>query len=179
VEPGAEHEDLTAMMQPRFLSSACLSLALLSGCAGYAPDGLQAGDPMAAAVQRMGPPTGEHARADGGRRLEYARGPLGRHTFMLDFDAQGRFIGSEQVLDETHFAAIQPGISERELRYRIGRPGRIWAVHYHDQTVYSYRYENHMCQVFHVGITPQGVVEDTGFGPDPACERRERGNMIF
>lgn len=156
-----------------------LSLALLASCAGYAPDSLQPGEPAQAALQKMGLPTGEHARPDGGRRLEYARGPLGRHTYMLDFDAQGRFIGSEQVLDEAHFATIQPGLSETELRYRLGRPGRIWAVHYRNQTVYSYRYENFMCQVFHVGLTPQGVVEDTSFGPDPACERRERGNMMF
>jgi hypothetical protein len=157
-----------------------LPAALLAACAtGYAPDGLRAGDSVDAAVQKMGAPTGDHVRPEGGRRLEYARGPLGRHTYMLDFDAQGRFIGSEQVLDEAHFNAIPAGISEKELRYRLGRPGRIWGVHYHNQTVYSYRYENYMCQVFQVGITPQGVVEDTSYGPDPACERRERGSMLF
>jgi len=126
-------------------------------------------------LHRLGSPTGEFPTQAGGRRLEFARGPFGKQTHMLDVDASGRVVRFEQVLDERHFAAIEPGITTGELRFRIGRPGRVWAVRYHDQTVWSYRYENTFCQLFHVGITPAGFVEDTSFGPDPRCERPRGG----
>ena len=127
-----------------------------------------------AAVQQMGQPTGEFPQPGGGRRLEYARGPYGKHTYMLDFDAQGRLIGSQQVLTETRFATVQAGMTVDQLRQTLGRPARIWGVRYHDQTVWSYRYDTPFCQLFHVGITPAGVVEDTSFGPDPACDVDDR-----
>lgn len=150
---------------------------LLTGCAtGYAPGPLRQGDSIDTALQRMGAPTGEYLQADGGRRLEFARGPFGRHTYMLDFDVQGRLVRSEQVLTEAIFGSIQPGITAAQLREKIGRPARVWAVRYHDQTVWSYRYDTPFCQLFHVGITPAGIVEDTSYGPDPACEVNERRN---
>ena len=143
---------------------------LLAACAGFgaAP---QPGDAVETVLSQIGPPTGEFAAGNGGRRLEFARGPFGKQTHMLDVDTDGRVVAWEQVLDERHFATITPGMTSQELRFRLGRPGRIWAVRYHDQTVWSYRYETSFCQLFHVGITPAGLVEDTSFGPDPLCER--------
>ncbi|MBQ1766926.1 MAG: hypothetical protein IIZ92_29035 [Aquincola sp.] len=151
------------------------ALVLAAACAtGYAPSALKPGDSIEAAVQQMGQPTGEFPQPGGGRRLEYARGPYGKHTYMLDFDAQGRLIGSQQVLTETRFATVQAGMTVDQLRQTLGRPARIWGVRYHDQTVWSYRYDTPFCQLFHVGITPAGVVEDTSFGPDPACDVDDR-----
>lgn len=150
-------------------------LLLLAACAtGYGPGDLRPGDTIDAARQRMGTPTGEYPHADGSRRLEYARGPYGKHTYMLDFDAQGRLLRAQQVLTETNFGAIRPGMSAAELREQLGRPARVWGVRYHDQTVWSYRYDTPFCQLFHVGLTPAGVVEDTSFGPDPLCDADER-----
>jgi hypothetical protein len=45
---------------------------------------------------------------DGTQRLEFARGPFGRHTYMVDLDAQGRVANVEQVLDARHFARVTP-----------------------------------------------------------------------
>jgi ribulose-5-phosphate 4-epimerase/fuculose-1-phosphate aldolase len=78
--------------------------------------------------------------------------------------------------DEAHFNRIQPGITRDELRRQLGEPSRVWQVRYHDQTVWSYRFDGRFCLVFHVGITPQGVVEDTSYGPDAGCEGRNRVN---
>lgn len=148
---------------------------LLAACAtGYSPGGLKPGDSIDTAVQQMGQPTGEYPRADGSRRLEFARGPYGKHTYMLDFDAQGRLLQSSQVLTETTFASVQAGMSADQVRQTLGRPARVWGVRYHNQTVWSYRYDTPFCQLFHVGITPSGVVEDTSFGPDPACDVDDR-----
>jgi hypothetical protein len=160
--------------------SLCVSVlaacaALLTACASsYGPGLLKQGDNIDAALHQMGQPTGEHRRGDGGLRLEFARGPFGKHTYMLDFDAQGRLVQWEQVLDKAHFGALHAGMTTQDVRIRLGRPSNVWAVRYHDQTVWSYRFEGPFCELFHVGITPGGIVEDTSYGPDPLCERRER-----
>ncbi|HEX3139895.1 MAG TPA: hypothetical protein VHQ87_07560, partial [Rhizobacter sp.] len=78
---------------PTWLSAACL----VAACTTYGPQSLPKGSSMDAARAAMGPPTGEMALPDGGRRLEFARGPLGKHTYMLDYDAQGRLQNWEQV----------------------------------------------------------------------------------
>jgi hypothetical protein len=148
-----------------------MAAVLMAGCATLGSTPPQPGEDGAAALARLPAPTGEFANADGSRRIEFARGPFGRQTHMLDVDADGRVVRWEQVLTEAHFATIQPGISSDELRRKIGRPSWVWGVRYRDQTVWSYRFENIFCQAFHVGISPAGVVEDTSFGPDPRCER--------
>ncbi len=150
----------------------CSSALLLGGCATAWRDPPTPGAPLADVVARLGPPTGEHALPGGGRRLEYATGPFGKHTWMADFDATGRLVRFEDVLNEAEFGRIEAGMTREQVLQRLGRPARIWAVRYHDQTVWSYRYDNVSCQLFHVGLTPQGVVEDTSYGADPLCERR-------
>jgi hypothetical protein len=162
-----------SMRYRRTLSTIPAAL-LLAGCAALSGPTPMPGDDAAAVLAALPAPTGEFANADGSRRLEFARGPFGRQTHMLDIDASGRIVRWEQVLTEAHFATIQPGISSEELRRKIGRPSWVWGVRYRDQTVWSYRFENIFCQAFHVGISPAGVVEDTSFGPDPRCERSRR-----
>ena len=144
--------------------------ACLAGCAAYGPYALATGDSVDATTARLGAPTARYALPDGHARLEFARGPLGRHTYMVDFDAQGRMTGWQQVLDDAHFAAIQPGTPIDDVLARIGHPSDVWAVRYHAQSVWTYRYANNDCLVFNLGITPGGRVD----GPDPRCERREK-----
>lgn len=161
------------MARPRFVF--LLSPPLLAACIGCAsPPPPGPGATTADLLHRLGRPTAEFAEAGGARRLEYVAGPAGKTTWIVELDAQGTVRRAEQVLDEAHFALILPGITQDELRRRLGPPARVWGVRYHDQTVWSYRYETPFCQLFHVGITPQGVVEDTSYGPDPRCDRDER-----
>jgi len=145
--------------------------ALLAGCATGLPYGLQPGASAEEVVQRLGRPGAEVPLPGGGRRLEFASGPFGRTTYMVELDAQGRLLRWENVLDEAHFNDIVAGLTREQVRERLGPPSVIWGVRYHDQTVWSYRSEGRRCELFHVGITPQGVVEDTSYGPDPLCER--------
>ena len=149
---------------------ACLlPAALLAACAGL-PQSLQPGDDRAAVLARLGPPTAEFALPGGGQRLQYASGPFGKHTWHVDLDAAGRFQRWEEALTEANFNRIEPGLTTAQLRERLGPPSRVWAVHYHDQTVWSYRFWGPFCLIFHVGLTPQGIVEDTSYGPDRACD---------
>ena len=138
----------------------------LTGCALSA---LQPGTPLVDARQRLGRPSVEHALPDGRRRLLY---PMGLQTQALEFDLQGRLVRAENVLDEAHFSRIAPGMSREEVRRQLGNPSRVWGVRYRNQTVWSYSFDDLFCRQFHVGLTPEGAVDDTSYGPDPRCEER-------
>lgn len=160
--------------------SSALAAAALTGCVSYGPQSLTPGTSIQAARQSLGVPTGEYPRADGGRRLEYARGPLGRHTYMVDFDAAGKLVRWEQVLTESNFNAVQPGMAASEVQALIGHSfdQRVVGIAERRQTVWAYRYETPFCQYFQVGIDAQGKVMDTSYGPDPLCESRDADNGL-
>jgi hypothetical protein len=149
------------------------TLVLVSACTSYSPSGLAPGSTEAAAIKDMGPPNGQSPLPDGGKRLEFARGPLGYHTYMLDFDAQGRLLRSEQVLTEENFAKIQPGMDQAELLALLGHPSEVYGYSRPEpRDAWSYRYWNPSCLWFQVGMTRQGKVADSAYGTDPICERR-------
>jgi len=154
-----------------------MALALLvSGCAGYSPSAVKPG--MAAAeVQRlMGPPTGRHALAGGASRLEFARGPQGFHTYMVDLDPADRVTRWEQVLGEEQFHGIQPGTPREELLRRLGRPGLVRAGGLQPGEVWTYRFDDVFCRWWEVEVI-DGRVRGAGFSPDPVCEKTIERNM--
>jgi len=152
---------------------AAMGLLLLGGCA--VP--LQPGDDADTVRQKLGVPAATYALPDGQTRWAYPTSPFGRHTTMVTLDAAGRVLRWEEALTEANFNALGAGLTKQQVLERLGPPARVWAVRYHDQTVWTYRYDNTQCQVFHVGLTPQGVVEDTSYGPDPMCDRDGRFMM--
>lgn len=151
-------------------------LALLLGACALQPP-LQAGDDADTVRQKLGAPAATYALPDGGSRWAYPTSPFGRHTTMVTLDAAGRVLRWEEALTEANFNALGAGLTKQQVLERLGPPARVWAVRYHDQTVWTYRYDNTQCQVFHVGLTPQGIVEDTAYGPDPMCDRDGRFMM--
>jgi hypothetical protein len=162
-----------AARRSRLNAATALAAGLvLAASAGCALPTFRPGDTAADVQQRLGAPTAEHRLPDGVRRLEYSGGVYGKQTLMVDFDAQGRFLRAENVRDEAHFNGISAGITVEELRAQIGAPSYVWGVRYRNQTVWSYRFRSPFCIVFHVGISPAGIVEDTSYGPDPMCEPR-------
>ena len=97
-----------------------MAVLALGACASsYGPQSLRTGASLNDVTQALGAPTGRYAPA-GGERIEYARGPYGRHTYMLDFDAQGRLTSWRQVLAEPVFDDIRVGMTRDELLGGIG-----------------------------------------------------------
>jgi hypothetical protein len=153
-----------------FRPAVAFAAVALAGCAGtYGPEKLPAGASVNEAVAQLGTPTARYPRA-GGERLEYARGPYGKHTYMLDFDAQGRLTGWQQVLSEPRFDDIRAGMTRDELLMSIGHPSDTRHIAYQQRTLWSYRYETPFCRWFQVGLNRQDQVVDTGYGPDPLCD---------
>ncbi|MCG3189921.1 MAG: hypothetical protein LKCHEGNO_02470 [Burkholderiaceae bacterium] len=145
-------------------------VALLAACAGYGPpDGLRAGTPEADVVRYMGAPTGRYALPDGGERLEFARGPYGRDTFMIDVDARHRVVRWDQVLTPKHFQALHVGMTADELLKAIGRPSERMGM-MRDGRIWSWRYFNNDCLWWQAQLDAHGVVTSLGYGIDWRCD---------
>lgn len=147
-----------------------LAAVLVAACASYGTGSVRVGQTEAELVADMGPATGRYPLPQGGQRLEFARGPYGKHTFMVELGADGLVRRWEQVLSEAQFNQIVPGMTTDELRFRIGRPGEVSGI-WRGASVWSWRYETPFCQWFRVTVEPDGHhVRDAGYGPDPLCE---------
>ncbi len=142
----------------------------VAGCAThYGPPQLSAGSSVQDATTQLGVPTARYPRPGGGERLEFARGPYGKHTFMLDFDAQGRLLDSKQVLDEADFNAVRQGETRDQVLFALGRPADVQPLPIEGRKFWSYRYESPFCIWFQVTFDANDRVFDTGYGPDPLC----------
>jgi len=109
----------------------------------------------------------------GGERLEYASGPYGRTTWMIDLDAAGRVRAASQVLGEPQFAAFAeraPGLSAEEVRRALGTPGERQRVRHPDGELWSWRYPTNDCLWFQVQFGPDGRAVGAGYNNDPRCE---------
>ncbi|HEU4457820.1 MAG TPA: hypothetical protein VFR90_01710 [Methylibium sp.] len=158
----------------RVAGTAALVVAM-AGCAAYGPGGLGPGSTVDQAIASMGQPTGRYPLAGGGQRLEFARGPMGFHTYMLDFDANGALLRSEQVLTEGNFLELQIGMSRDEVLRRIGHPSEVSYLSRQQHQLWSYRYETPFCIWYQVSIDASGKVAELGNNVDPRCERNDRG----
>jgi len=152
------------------LSIACAGL-LVAGCAVTNPSAkVPPGSSVADATGALGKPTGEYALPGGGRRLEYATGPSGRETWMLDFDAGGKLVRTEQVLNDNTFNTMNPGLTRDEVLLRIGRPAGRRTLARTGEEVWTYRYESPACVYFQISFDrTTGRSINSGRLPDPIC----------
>lgn len=157
---------------PTRASSALSALLLATACAGYGPGDLKAGQTEADVRARMGEPTDRVTLPNGGSRLEYARGPMGAHTYRIELDASGRVQGVSQILTEANFATVRRNESKAEVRDQLGRPaeqrtgwrgvGEVWSYRY------DYRFE---CRWFQVWLVDDKVREGS-YAADPNCDEK-------
>jgi hypothetical protein len=145
-----------------------LLLPLLAACSSYAPPSNWRNLSRDELIVQMGKPDMER-QMDSGTRLEFPRGPLGKHTWFVYLDATGRAIRSEQVLTEQNFNRISPGMTQDAVRQLLGRPSEAQALGRSRGAVWSYRYENYLCQWFQVELTREQQVRSSGYGQPPEC----------
>ena len=145
------------------------ALALLLGaCATPAPNPGSTRDEV---LRAWGSPTALYTLAEGRQRLEYATGPWGRTTWMVDLDTTGRVAQARQVLNEAEFFQVQSaqGLTREDLQRWIGTPGEKRMVWRSGQT-WSWRYPTNDCLWFQASIDAAGKVVGSGYGIDPACD---------
>jgi hypothetical protein len=170
---GAPIEKEQARMTGRLIA---LALALaLAGCTSYRPQDLRSGMGETEVTQTLGLKlTGRYPGPQGQTRLEYATGPYGRVTWMVDLDAQGRSVEWAQVMDEATFRYVQAnfqGKDQQWLQYTLGRPAEVFALGWLGGSVWNYRYPTTECLWFQVTLNKDGTLRDGGgFGIDPRCD---------
>ena len=159
-------------MQPALravVAAACVLAA--SGCALLAPPVVLPGHTQAEAERELGRVTGRYAMPGGVMRLEFARGPMGRETYMVDIDAGGRVLRSEQVLSEQRLASLRIGMHADEVLRLVGRPAEKEGVGWRGWQVWSWRFPTQDCRWFRITFdAQQRVVEDGAFPIDLLCE---------
>ena len=148
-----------------------LSVCVLAACSSYTPLTDLSGVTQEQIIARMGPPQTQRTLSDGDVRLEFPTGPYGKQTWFVDFDAAGHVVRSEQVLTEKNFNQIAPGMTEQQVRQRLGQPGETRTLGRSRGVVWSYRYENPFCLWFQVEIAIDGTVRSAGYGEPPECDR--------
>jgi hypothetical protein len=142
----------------------------LAGCANLAPP--PPGSSQAELLQRWGSPTARYGLPDGATRLEYASGPYGRTTWMVDVDRDGRVLQSRQVLNEAEFLRVQSDTTltrEGLLRW-LGTPGERRHGGWQGGEVWSWRYPTNDCLWFQSSIAADGRVTGSAYGIDPRCD---------
>lgn len=156
------------------LAALSFAAALLSGCASYTGAALQPGaSTQADARALMGPPAAVHKAPPGAgyaESWEYPHGPMGRHTFMARFDAAGKLVRVDQVLQAKNLATITYGTdTQAEVRALLGRPGVISGPsrRYGGQVWDYFAYDGQRKIILSVSFDPQGRAQAAGEAPDP------------
>jgi hypothetical protein len=166
-------QELTMSKHPSRAWATGLLSAALAGCAAFAPPDVRTGQTEAEVRAVFGLPTARYAMPGASTRLEFATGPYGRTTWMVDLGPAGRVTGARQVLNEASFADFQaraPGMTRDELLRTLGRPGERRHGGYAGGEVWSWRYPTNDCLWFQSSIGDDGLVRDGAYGTDPRCD---------
>lgn len=153
---------------------ACIAGTLfISGCAtSYSPSPEIIGATADEVIARLGQPIPRPESLTNVRRLDFPRGPYGRHTYVVYFNEQGRAERFAQVLDEKNFARIKPDMSQGEVEEIIGVSRDTFLLGRDRGYVWNYRYITPLCQWFQIEFTLEGKVRSTGYGQPPECRMK-------
>lgn len=153
---------------------AAAALVLIGGCAAYGPGALKVGFNREEVQASMGSPTLALPSAEGGTRLVFARGPFGRHTWMVDLDAPGRVTRWHQALGEAQFAALLPGATQAEVLHTYGPPAQRRARGILPGELWSWRYPTNDCLWWQVEFDEGQRALGGAYATDPVCDTPNR-----
>ncbi len=141
------------------------TLLVMAGCDRVATGELQVGQSTVADMKlKMGEPANVFREGDK-EVWEYPLGPEGVRTYMMTVNAQGTLEKIDQVLVETNFKRIQPGMTITEVRRVLGRNSKEqrFAMTPNELT-HKYKFNaNNEDQYFDVTYTAEGRVKEVGF----------------
>jgi hypothetical protein len=175
LQPARRHQSAGPATRPsRRAAQSVLAMATALLAAACAMPTVGTGEARESVLTRWGQPSARYAMTAGAERLEYASGPYGRTTWMIDIDAGGRVTAASQVLNEAHFADFQgraPGMSRAALLRELGRPGEVTGAGLMGGELWSWRYPTNDCLWFQVTLdTAADKVRAAGYGIDRRCD---------
>ena len=149
-----------------------MTTALLAGCQTYGPSERFIGLSREQVIAQMGNPYPAPPDLSQAQRLDFPRGPFGKHTYSLQFDADGKVISYKQLLTEENFRQITPGMDVSEVIERIGMSRDQFGLARNRGYVWNFRYITPLCQWFQIEFTAENKVRSTGYGMPPECRPR-------
>ena len=135
-------------------------LTLLAGCDEQRIRELEEGVSTEQDVRaRFGEPEQVWQEADGSRTLEYNRQPAGRRNYMITIGTDGKMSALRQVLAPHHFAKVQPGMTQEQVRRLLGKPGKQVTYELKQETEWDWNWgDGTRDMIFTVVFGPDGVV---------------------
>ncbi|HNU10830.1 MAG TPA: hypothetical protein PKJ45_05640 [Rubrivivax sp.] len=161
--------------------AALLLAAPLAACVLLQGPQLALGQTEAELVAQLGAPTGRYAMPNGNQRLEWATGPFGRHTWMVDLGPDGRSVWFAQVLERSYlarFAARAQGMDTQQLLRELGRPAEKQPNGWGGGQTWSWRYVTNDCLWWQVSIDKDDKVTGAGEGIDPICDVNDNRGLF-
>ena len=146
-----------------------MTTTLLAGCKTYGPSERFIGLSREEVIAQMGNPYPAPPDLSQAQRLDFPRGPFGKHTYSLRFDADGKVVSYKQLLTEENFRQITPGMDVNEVIERIGMSRDTFKIGRGRGYVWNFRYVTPLCQWFQIEFTAENKVRSTGYGMPPEC----------
>ena len=159
------------MKLPAWIAAAlsAFAAALLPACDVVNLPEIKPGITTQAEVRnRMGEPGFIHWNDDGTATWEYSRQPAGVHCYMISFDRQEIVSRLDQVLNETSYGLLRPGMSKDEVRRLYGQPARKQVFTNLREEIWEWRIEG----VMPLDETYFMVHFDTGHGAVKKSSKR-------
>ncbi len=141
--------------------------AFLFGCASPIPSPDIIGLDKASLLQKLGKPLRESIYEQG-ERWDYSRGPDGLNTYFIYIDKNDKVSRYEQVLTDTNFDRIKPGMTKAEVIQIIGDPPKRHSIGRDRGYVWSYRSFSTICIWFQVEFSTEDVVRSAGYNRRPS-----------
>ena len=119
-------------------SAACL---LLTACSH--PQLMDPGMTESQVRTELGAPHAAVDTGEGTQRWVYSMQPFGQEVWWIEFDADGRIVRREEVLDRAHMALIKPGVSTKKDVWNLfGKCAQEYTFSLIDQTAWMYRFKD-------------------------------------
>ena len=140
----------------------------LAGCDQKRAEKLEEGVSTEVDVRRQfGEPAAVFDEPDGGRTFDYPRQPEGLTNYLITIGPDGRMSALRQVLKPADFGRIEPGMTQDDVRRRLGRPAKTQRYALKRQEVWDWRWaDGATARMFSVTFDDAGRVTGSAVGED-------------
>jgi outer membrane protein assembly factor BamE (lipoprotein component of BamABCDE complex) len=145
-------------------------LLALVGCDPQKIAKLEEGVATEADVKKQfGEPHATYNEADGSKTFEYSRQPEGQVAYMITIGADGKMSALRQVLKNSEFAKIKPGMDKGEVRRVLGKPAKTAKFDLKpDEEHWDWRWlDGQFPKIFSVTFDRDGKVMASASADDP------------
>lgn len=142
---------------------------LICGCTAYAPNQNYVGLARDETIRALGMPNPMPVELQTAQRLDFPRGPFGKHTYSVYFDERGKATGFRQLLTEENFEKIVPAMDAAQVIELVGVSKDTFELGRDRGYVWNYRYDTPLCRWFQIEFSLENKVRSAGFSKPPEC----------